>query len=339
MIVGDHLVGAVIADGALAVLIKAVPALPHRCGADSDLIQPAGALGVQQHLEGRVGMSAVGQCEQDVRRAGKAGANLVIILFDQMHKVFSSLGADILREDVQVQRQHIGGLELVLYPAAAVRKYAAVGICHLAAQIRVKGGVLILAEDACNRSQPAAGVKKAGRGGVFAARLPLAHLGHIGRDPVAKVQDGRRVPDIAVLADAEPCPEAAGLDIFLHRGIHRAQNVDAAGRLVERPRHIHAGIAPPVHRHLGHRGRESVALHRHSVGNTAARPLLGLDIAQPFFKKTAQLKVVKRCRCKDIDVSGPAHPLIALGAVGRNVNKIGFCAPCNVGLQPVEQLV
>ena len=47
MIVGDHLVSAVIADGALAILIKAVPALPHCCGADSDLIQPAGALGVQ----------------------------------------------------------------------------------------------------------------------------------------------------------------------------------------------------------------------------------------------------------------------------------------------------
>ena len=339
MVVGDHLVGAVIADRTLAILIEAVPALPHRCGADSDLIQPAGALSVQQHLEGCVGMSAVGQREQDVRCAGKAGADLVIILFDQMHKVFSSLGADILGEDVQVQRQHIGGLELVLYPAAAVRKYAAVGICHLAAQIRVVGGVLIFAEDACDCSQPAAGVEKAGRGGVLAARLPLAHLGHIGRDPVAKVQDGRRVPDIAVLADAEPCPEAAGLDIFLHRGVHRAQNVNAAGRLVERPRHIHTGIAPPVHRHLGHRGRESVALHRHGVGNTTARPLLGLDIAQPFLKKTAQFKVVKRCRCKDIDVSGPSHSLIALGAVGRNINKIGLCAPCNVGLQPVEQLV
>ena len=79
-------------------------------------------------------MSAVGQCKQDVRCAGKAGADLVIVLFNELHKVFGSLGADILRKMFRYSGSTLGGLELVLYPAAAVRKYAAVGICHLAAQ-------------------------------------------------------------------------------------------------------------------------------------------------------------------------------------------------------------
>ena len=339
MVVGNHLVGAIVTDGALAVFIEAVPALPD-CGCtDADLIQPARALGVQQHLEGGVRVAAVGQRKQDVGRAGEAGANLVITLFNQLDKVLGGLGLDVLREHIQVEGQHVGSLEFVLRLAAAIRQDAAIGVRHLGAQRLILGGILILTEQTCNFGKAAAGIAQAGRGGVLAAALPLAHLGHIRCDPVTEVEHGRRVPDVAVLADAEPCPEAAGLDVFLHRGVHGPQDVHIAGGLIQGPRHVHAGVAPPVHGHLRHRCGETVALHRHGVGQAAGGQLLGLDVAQPLLQKAAQLKVVQSRGGKDVDITGPAHALVALGAVGGNVHKVGLGAPGDVGLQLVEHLI
>ena len=232
MVVRDHHVGPVVADWALAVLVQTVPTLPNRGCAHADLIQPAGTLCVQQHLVGSVGVAVVGQRKQDVRRAREACADLVVVLLNQLDQILGSLRLDVFREHIQVQGQHIGGLEFFLRLAVSIGQHTAIGIGHLTAQLLVLGGVLGLAKDACNFRQCTAGVAQGRRSGVLAAGLPLTHLRHIGGDPVAKMQHRRRVPDITVLADAEPGPEAARLDVFLHGGVHHTQHVQAARGLV-----------------------------------------------------------------------------------------------------------
>ena len=267
-------------------------------------------------------MTVVGQRKQDVRRTGKARTDLVVVLLDQLDQILGSFRLDVLGEHIQVQRQHIGGLELFLRLAVAVGQHTAIGIRHLAAQFLVLGGVLGLAKDACNFGQRTAGVAQGRRGGVLAARLPLAHLRHIGGDPVAEMQHRRCVPDVTVLADAESRPEAARLDVLLHGGVHHTQYVQAARGLVQSPRHQHTGVAPPVHGHLGHCGGETVALHGHGVRDAAGGQLLGLDVAQPLLQKAAQFKVVQRGGREHGNISGPAHALVALGAVRRYINEI-----------------
>lgn len=186
VVVRDHHVGPVVADWALAVLVQTVPTLPNRGCAHADLIQPAGTLCVQQHLVGSVGVAVVGQRKQDVRRAREACADLVVVLLNQLDQILGSLRLDVFREHIQVQGQHIGGLEFFLRLAVSIGQHTAIGIGHLTAQLLVLGGVLGLAKDACNFRQCTAGVAQGRRSGVLAAGLPLTHLRHIGGDPVSQ---------------------------------------------------------------------------------------------------------------------------------------------------------
>ena len=65
-------------------------------------------------------MTVVSQRKQDVRRAREACADLVVVLLNQLDQILGSLRLDVFGEHIQVQRQHIGGLEFFLRLTVAV---------------------------------------------------------------------------------------------------------------------------------------------------------------------------------------------------------------------------
>ena len=147
-------------------------------------------------------------------------------------------------------------------------------------------------------------------------------------------------PDVLLLAEAEKSrPEFAGLHILLHHGVEFFQDRQVPPGHVLRPGHQHAGVAPPVHRHGGHGGREAVPLDGHRVGDAAAGQLLGLHVQHPLLQEAAHVEVVAGGGGEHGDVAGPAHALVPLGAVGGDIHKVGLGAPADVGLELVEHLI
>ena len=341
MVVGDHDVGAVVADGAKAVFIQRVPALPDGGGALAHLVEPGGAAVAQEHLVRAVGMAVVGQGEEDVGRAGEARADAPVLVLGQLAQ---AVGRGLLRgpvgEHADVQRQHVGGLELLQKPALAVGQNRDIGVGHPLGKGFVSRGVGLLAQDGGHLGENSGGVAQACRGRPLGAGLPLLHLRQIRRDPVAKVQGRGGVPQVAVLAEAaKPRPEGAGLDVALHGLIVLREHAAVASGPVFGPGHQHAGVAPPVDGHQGHGGGKAEALRGHHVGDAAAGPLLGAHVAQPLVEKAAHVKVEAGRRREDRDVARPAQALVALRAVGGDVHQVGLCAPEDVALQAVDHLV
>ena len=69
------------------------------------------------------------------------------------------------------------------------------------------------------------------------------------------------------------------------------------------------------------------------------RRLLGGQIAQPVAQEAVDVEEVRGGGREGGDVTGPAEPLVALGAVGGNVEEVAARAPDHVAVQLVEQLV
>ena len=293
MVIRNHQIRSVVADGADPVLVKAVPALPDGGGSHFHLVEPGRALLIHQHLICGVPAAVVCQSKQNIRRSGEAGADAVIRAFGQGCEILCGVLLFTALQHVEIQRKNIACLEFFLQLSVSVGKDVPVGLCGLSADSAEFLCLLFVSQNLCDSCQGHAGVAKAGRGRPFAAALPLAHLGNIRSHPVTKMKHGRRIPDIFLFAEAEKSgPEAAGLHIFLHHGIIFFQKLYISSGTIFRPGNQDARIAPEIDGNRRHGGREAVALGRHRIGNAAGGQLLCLNVLQPFFKETAHVKII-----------------------------------------------
>ena len=71
----------------------------------------------------------------------------------------------------------------------------------------------------------------------------------------------------------------------------------------------------------------------------SACPLLGGEVDQPVPQERRRRRTGRRRWREGGDVAGPAEPLVALRAVGRDVEEVAPQAPDDVAVQLVEQLV
>ena len=73
--------------------------------------------------------------------------------------------------------------------------------------------------------------------------------------------------------------------------------------------------------------------------DAAARLLLEREVAQPRVEEAAHVVEEARGRREHLDVAGPAQPLVALRAVGREVEEVAAHAPHDVLVQLVDERV
>ncbi len=111
------------------------------------------------------------------------------------------------------------------------------------------------------------------------------------------------------------------------------QNLLVPVALIKYPGHNHGRVSPGGRRrrrrthHIGHEERH------HAVGFRLFRSQIG----QPRFKETRNVVEKATRRGKDLDVAGPAQALVALGAVGRDVEKVPAHAPNNILVETVDE--
>ena len=115
----------------------------------------------------------------------------------------------------------------------------------------------------------------------------------------------------------------------------RGQDARITVPFVKRPGNHHSGIAPHGRRH-GLPGQDVGHDKRH---NAPCLLLLGSEVGQPELQEAGRI-VEEGCSGReDLDVAGPAQPLVALRAVGRYVEEVAPHAPYDVLVQPVDERV
>ena len=78
----------------------------------------------------------------------------------------------------------------------------------------------------------------------------------------------------------------------------------------------------------------------HDVGNHMGKGSVGhlviLTGGQPAGKERRHVKVIHSGGSKELGVTGPAHPLVTLRAVGRNFQVIALLAPNDVAVKLIQ---
>ena len=154
-------------------------------------------------------------------------------------------------------------------------------------------------------------------------------LGGIGADaqPVAEAMEllGRQQFGRA--------PVAAELDELDHRGILPLEQPAVAVDLVDRPGADDAGVGP---------GRAAVVtgdLDRRDHRELAVGALAVGQVDQPLGEERLDVAVQGGRADVDLGIAGPAQPLVALGAVGRDVDEVGPLRPVDIAVKLVEHRV
>ena len=126
---------------------------------------------------------------------------------------------------------------------------------------------------------------------------------------------------------------AAELDELDHRGILPLEHPAVAVNLVDRPGADHAGVGPG--------GPAVVAgdLHRRDHRELAVGALAVGQVDQPLGEEGLDVAVERGRADVDLGVARPAQPLVALGAVGGDVDEVGPLGPVDVAVQLVEHRV
>ncbi len=153
-------------------------------------------------------------------------------------------------------------------------------------------------------------------------------VGRSGRiEPVAELEAAR--PQGVVTRQ-----RGGAVDPRAHARQLAREQPEIAAALVDDPRHERRGVAP------ARGGRARVVEH---VGDDerhrAVGVLLGRQVGQPRAEESGRVEQERRRRGEDLDVAGPAEPLVALRAVGGHVEEVAAHAPHDVLVEPVEPLV
>src|SRR5690349_3977895 len=113
------------------------------------------------------------------------------------------------------------------------------------------------------------------------------------------------------------------------------EDLRVAEAFVEGPRGQHSHVAPYG---AGSDGGPFVAArdYRDVPGDGAVGQLLDGDVLEPGAEHSGAVIEEGCCGGEDLDVAGPAQPLVALGAVGGDVHKVASHAPPNVFVKPVQ---
>ena len=123
------------------------------------------------------------------------------------------------------------------------------------------------------------------------------------------------------------------LDVFDHRRVLAFEHPAVAVDLVDRPGADDAGLGPG--------GSAVVAgdLHRRDHRELAVGALAVGQVDQPLVEERLNVAVERRGADVDLRVARPAQPLVALGAVGGDVDEVGALGPVGVAVQLVEHRV
>ena len=77
-----------------------------------DHVAPRWIFGVEQQRVSQLGIAGLGQLLQQIRRAEKACSQQIMIGMDFVCQFLGGRGAQPLREQIHVQRQHVAGLRV-----------------------------------------------------------------------------------------------------------------------------------------------------------------------------------------------------------------------------------
>ena len=242
-------------------------------------------------------------------------------------QTFGRTGALRLGQQVEHQRQRVGRLRIRHEHSVGRHVFVAEGIDRTLVQRFVFRRILRSAQQACRAHH------QIERMGVEAL--------------LDEGSDRHRRPAVLVIGITEKYPVAVAVPLapqvvlglrgdvvhpFLHAGVLAFEHPQVAVGHVVLPRNDRGHVAPT--------GRNTAAV-RHGVDTVdrAVGILLGGHVGHPLIEEGLHVAVERRRAEEDLRVARPAQTLVALRAVGRNIDEVVEHPPLDIRLQPVDERV
>ena len=233
-----------------------------------------------------------------------------------------------------MQGQGVGRLRSLADAAALGHELAPEGGLDLRELVGVARRVLFLAEHCAVALQQVGGMREEGGGDEVLARrrariVVRRHAGRGEGQPVAEVEVA--VPDQVV-----PGPRPLVVDPTRHALVLALEHALVAVGQVHVPRDDHRRVGP-ARRPAGDRGPRSRAARSGTTWGT--QPLENWSAATSFshfVKKPATSMLKAAVGEKACGVAGPSQPLVALRAIGGDVEEVALLPPLDVVLELVE---
>jgi hypothetical protein len=225
-----------------------------------------------------------------------------------------------------LERQGVHRGTVAQHPPTSGHVLMGKGFSHLAGQAAVLLGHVGVTHDGRGQAHHLGRPRQVGRG---------HHVG-VGLGLERGIRRRGRVQPVAELE--APGPEAIGageardvVDPGAHARQLPRQQADVTSALVENPGHQRGGVAPGRGRRL--RRSNDVGDDK---GYRSVRLLLGREVGQPGAQEAGTVEQEAGGGREDLDVTGPAQPLVALGTVGGQVDEVAPHPPDDVVVEPVE---
>ena len=331
-----------------AVLLQAVPVLPHRRCAVGDRIEPRGVLLLEQKRVRDVGVAVLGKHVQNIGRADEARRHAVAVFLYELDQLGGECGTLLLLAEVKVQNEHDAGLRDTLADDVHGGLLAArqdLGqrklflrhpvfheVCaecgaHLRVKLAVSGNVLT--EDLARLYDETRRIcEERTRDEVVRGRTDVGVAARVHRKPVTVVHT----------AEPEVFLGARGTEVIDPRLHHRevlAEQRLVAVRKIDLPRRDAGNVAPG----RGNTGGLMLCLRDNAADSTVFVLLLDRNVTEPLTEEVFHVEVDRGGTAEDLRVARPAETLVSLRTVGRDVEVVRLLTPDDVVVELIDLLV
>ena len=232
-------------------------------------------------------------------------------------------GAELCGQQIKAEREQVAGLRVAEHAACGGDKLAGECGADLSEQRGEAGGIAFFPQLRGDLAQQFRAVREVGCADHVLWRGAVLGAGGIDGEPVAEERVGPDEIPAGFFQEGE-MPD--------HRGVVIGEDFCVAGEAPDVPRDDDAGVAP-----AGVSVFENDV--RREVGEGAVGALAVAHGAHPLREERAGIHVVERGGREDLGVAAPAEALVALRAVGGEVEEVSLLPAHDAALEPVDERI
>ena len=242
---------------------------------------------------------------------------------DEFDEARGGGGAQFFRQQIKAEREQIARLRVAEHAARDGDKLSHKRRANAFRERSVSPGVPLVSQLCGDLAQQFRAVREVGGADHVLRRRRVLGARGIDGEPVAEERVGADEIAARFLHEGE---------MPRHRGVVVREDRGVAGEAPDGPRDDNPRVAP-----AGVAVTEDDV--RREVGEGAVRALAVAHGAHPLREERAGVHVVERGGCEDLRVAAPAEALVALRAVGGEVEKVSLLPAHNAALQLIDERI
>ena len=315
------------------VVCPAVPALPYRRCALRHGVEPGGPCFLVQKFVSNIDAPVPRQHVREIRRSHEAGGKVHATRLDVAHKFLNRRRAQMLRQQIEMQRKHVRGLRATRDAACRGYKLPVECLADFFKLLFKPGRLCVFAKRLRDASEQPRAIRVKSGADQRIGRTAKECSAPVQREPVAEAAEHARIVTAHAIA--------AGFCEVIYKPVQRLVVLIEKARVtvaeVDRPRANDCGVLPcrtAIRRKAGCAARGGDPRRYGSI----LRLRIG-DVGLPFREEPRDIHVERRRADEHLGVTHPSQPLVALRAIGWHFEEIPALPPLDVVLKLIDERI